>query len=384
MATEKVGVYRKWYGAVPNDQHGNPLPKIEWPRKRPFSWAVRWFGSNGKRYSRSFKSRKEAIKHAETRQAAVRVGKVDEPSAMTLTEFAKMYLDLRTDLAESTRVEQRRALRYLKEFIGEERTVSTVTPLDARCFIAWYRDRDYRDRKPAAATVNKLIRECKRIFREAGTCSLIRDNPFSGIRQAKVGQRPWHHITAPEYRQLVDAASSLRWQGMITLGYCCGLRLGEVLNLTWPDVDFERSRICIARKDASTQRAAWMPKDRDARIVPMPEQAAALLTRLQLAGADGQEYVFVTTRGPGTGDRLKRHNLWRDFQAIREKASVPKCSFHVLRKSYCTNLANAVPLHIVQELAGHADIRTTRRHYVQVHDEEIDSARRALEEVMRQ
>ncbi len=71
---------------------------------------------------------------------------------------------------------------------------------------------------------------------------------------------------------------------------------------------------------------------------------------------------------------MKRQNLWRDFQAIREKAVLPKCSFHDLRKSYCTNLAGAVPLHVVQELAGHSDIRTTRKHYVKVRDEQIDSA----------
>ena len=72
-----------------------------------------------------------------------------------------------------------------------------------------------------------------------------------------------------------------------------------------------------------------------------------------------------------------------DLPIGRRKQGLPKCSFHGLRKSYCTNLAGAVPLHVVQELAGHADIRTTRRHSVKVRDEQIDSARRALEEVMR-
>ena len=105
MATERVGVYRKWHGTVPTDRNGNRLPKSEWPRKRPFRWAVRWFGSDGKRYSRSFKSRKEADKYAETRQVATRMGKADEPCAVTLQEFAKMYLDLRGDLAPATKVE---------------------------------------------------------------------------------------------------------------------------------------------------------------------------------------------------------------------------------------------------------------------------------------
>ena len=156
-----------------------------------------------------------------------------------------------------------------------------------------------------------------------------------------------------------------------------------MLNLTWSDVDFERSQVRVVRKDASERRAAWTPKDKDMRIVPLPNLGVAVLVDLQLVATDGQEYVFVNGKGPAKGDRVKRLNIWRDFQAIRKKAGLPKCSFHDLRKSYCTNLAGAVPLHVVQELAGHADIRTTRKHYVQVRDEQIDLARRALEEVMR-
>ena len=383
MATEKVGVYRKYHGAVPVHQSGSPLPKSEWPRLRPFSWAVRWFGSDGRRFSRSFKSRKEAEQYAEERQADVRVGKGDRPRAVTLAEFGRMYLDLRGDLASTTRAEHERTLRFLGKFLGGQMIISKVTALDARRFIAWYREHEYRSRTPAPATVNRIVRECKRIFREAAACSLIRENPFHEMHQEKVAQRPWHYVSPAEYRMLIEASPSLRWRGMISLGYCCGLRLGEVLNLTWHDVDFELSRVCVVRKDASEKRSVWAPKDKDMRIVPLPNQAVSILAELQLAAGDGQEYVFVNSRGPATGDRLKRNNVWRDFQVLREKAGLPKCSLHDLRKSYCTNLAASVPLHVVQELAGHADIRTTRKHYLKMRDEQIDSARRALEEMMR-
>ena len=85
---------------------------------------------------------------------------------------------------------------------------------------------------------------------------------------------------------------------MIALGYCCGLRLGEVLNLTWSDVDFERSQVRVARKDAAKQRVAWTPKDKDMRIVPLPSPAVSILVELQLSAADGQEYVFVNRKRP--------------------------------------------------------------------------------------
>lgn len=257
-----------------------------------------------------------------------------------------MYLDLRGDLAPMTKIEHRRTLRFLSGFLGRQMMVSNVTSLDARRFLAWYREREYRGRTPAPATVNKVLRECKRIFREAVACSLIRENPFHEIRQEKVGQRPWQFISPTEFRKLIKSSPSLRWQGLITLGYCCGVRLGEVLNLTWSDVDFERSQVRIVRKIASQRRAAWTPKDKDMRFVPLPNLGVTVLVELQLAAAYGQEYVFVNGKGPAKGDRMKRLNIWRDFQAIRKKAGLPKCSFHDLRKSYCTNLAAAVPLHV--------------------------------------
>ena len=60
MAKEKVGIYRNYYGPIPKDRLGMPLPKSQWPKKRAHSWVVRWFGSDGQRYSKSVKTRKEA------------------------------------------------------------------------------------------------------------------------------------------------------------------------------------------------------------------------------------------------------------------------------------------------------------------------------------
>lgn len=95
-----------------------------------------------------------------------------------------------------------------------------------------------------------------------------------------------------------------------------------------------------------------------------------------------QVSVFVNSKGPAARDRLSRQNLPRGFQALRRRAGVPHCTFHDLRKSFCTNLAGRVPLPVVQELAGHADIRTTRRHYLQVRDEQVVAARPAVDKVL--
>lgn len=95
MAIEKVSISRKYHGKVPTDEHGAALPKSEWPSKRPYRWVVRWFGDEGTRYSRSFRTRKEAERFTEEKQAEVRDGVGDEAGPMALKEHKKLYLSLR-------------------------------------------------------------------------------------------------------------------------------------------------------------------------------------------------------------------------------------------------------------------------------------------------
>ncbi len=108
-----------------------------------------------------------------------------------------------------------------------------------------------------------------------------------------------------------------------------------------------------------------------------------MLTDLHSVAKEGQVYVFVNTKDPARGYRMKKQNVWRDFQAIRVKVGLPQCSLRDLRKSYCTNMAAVLPMHIVQELAGHSDIRTTRQYYLRVHPRFIEDARKAVEAVTR-
>jgi len=166
---------------------------------------------------------------------------------------------------------------------------------------------------------------------------------------------------------------------MIGLAYCCGLRVGELINLTWPDIDFAGELVRIVAKRGQIGVSDWTPKDKDMRIVPIPKSVVNLLARLQATAHEGQVYLFVVGNGPSKGQPMKRQNTWRDFQVIRRKAGVPNCSLHDLRKSYCTNLASSIPMHVVQELAGHSDIRTTRQYYVKVPPELLEKARRAVD-----
>ena len=68
------------------------------------------------------------------------------------------------------------------------------------------------------------------------------------------------------------------------------------------------------------------------------------------------------------------NNVLRRFQTLCRKAGVKEYAVHDLRRSCITNWAKRLPIHVVQQLAGHADINTTRNYYLSVQAEDIKKA----------
>ena len=46
-----------------------------------------------------------------------------------------------------------------------------------------------------------------------------------------------------------------------------------------------------------------------------------------------------------------------------------------MRRSCITNWAGQLPIHVVQQLAGHSDIRTTQKYYLLVQPQDLEMAR---------
>jgi integrase len=76
------------------------------------------------------------------------------------------------------------------------------------------------------------------------------------------------------------------------------------------------------------------------------------------------------------------NNVLRRFKTLCRKAKVGPYSVHDLRRSCITNWARELPIHVVQKLAGHSDIRTTQRYYLSIQVEDLRKARRVQSKVL--
>jgi integrase len=392
MAVEKVGVYRKWLEAVPEDKSGKPIPKHQWSDKRRHHWIARWYGTNGQRYGKVFQSRKEAERYASELQNRVCLGRADKPKKITLQEFRLEHGQvMRGQVAYGTVQEHVQALKLFENFIGGSFLLSSITPRHAEAFVA---DR-LASQEVSIATVNKYIRTLRGIFNlaiEPRGYLAEGQNPFARIKHRKITENPLRYVNLREYRALIDAAEKPWWKAFLSIAYGSGLRRNEILYLTWADIDLEQHRIHVRAKKASAEILAWEPKNRTNRVVPMTDQTIGLLVNMQADAPELHPYVFVSPERLCWIKQRREASKWNSrsqvvnnlgrFHAIRRRANVPHCTVHDLRRSAITNWAHRLPIQVVQALAGHADIRTTRKYYLAVTPEDFSWAGQVLNHIL--
>jgi hypothetical protein len=201
MATEKIGIYRRWLEPAPVI-NGVPVSKVDWSKQRRHGWEVRWFGTAGQRYSKSFETRKLAEQFARQLQEDVNCGKADRPKKITLSSFVEEHKRVMVgQVAYATLCDQIRVLKFFEKFIGGSILLANIKPRNAEAFIA-----NRLASGLSIASVNKDIRTLKRIFNLAiAPRGYLHENqnPFLKIKQRKNTSPTLRYVTVQEYKKLL-------------------------------------------------------------------------------------------------------------------------------------------------------------------------------------
>jgi integrase len=393
MATLTIGMYRRWLGPVPEDSSGKQLPKSLWSTKRNHNWLVRWVGTTGKKYGKVFKTKKEAQLFKLEMQSKLLSGQTDKPRKITLYSFRLEHEKvIKGQVSYGTYQEHKRSLELFEKFIGSSIELSKITPGNAEAFVA---DR-LASKEVCVATVNKYIRNLRSIFNKAidprGYISQGQ-NPFTKIKPRKTTDNAKRYVSIKEYRKLLEATDDSWWKTFMAVAYSSGLRLNEILNLTWKDIDFDNQRVNVTAKKATDKIIKWEPKGRKNRIVPISDEAIKLLVDLQVNAPDEHSYIFISPQrleciagriqiGKWNERSEIINNINRSFDDIRTKACVEKCTIHDLRRSAITNWAQKLPFHVIHKLAGHSNIKTTMDYYLAVRPEDFKAAGEVFGEIL--
>ena len=200
------------------------------------------------------------------------------------------------------------------------------------------------------ATVNRRLTVIKHMFRKAVDWGLIKTNPATGVKRFTVVSERTRFLTGEDVQNLqtkCEADITSPWLlPLVTLALNTGMRQGEILNLKWKDVNFERGLISVLQ----TKTMRW-------KTIAMNEATREAL--IWLNEHRYGDYLFLWP----WGDRVGRTTVYDAFKEVCKAAGIADFRFHDLRHTFASHLVmSGVDLVTVKDLLGHAGINMTVRY----------------------
>jgi integrase len=271
---------------------------------------------------------------------------------ISLREAKDAFIDSRQGLAEPTVTKYEMVTRLLCDHVGPMEVHAVQSDEVA----------SYLQSGDLSLTSKHVYRRHLSVFfRWCMQKGWTKSNPAAEVSlQRKPEKRP-KAFTKEEVDALADEADGYL-SAVIVVASQTGLRRSEITRLQWEHVDLGRRELHVRGQTKSGKE----------RTVPLSEETETALNEME----HHQGYVFYLD-----APRFSIHpnTITQDFLRVRREVLPKKegYSFHSLRHSFCTWLAEAsTPIHVIKRLAGHATIDTTMKYVHALSDghEHVDNA----------
>lgn len=226
------------------------------------------------------------------------------------------------------------------------------------------------------ATRNRLLSVLSSLFKKAMEFNQCRENPCAGIKRSKEALFEPPFLDLAAQKALVEAMTP-KIKNAVQLSLDTGLRKGELLRLTWQDIDFNR-RVVTVR----------ISKTKKPRIVPVTARGIAALDGQKARRGPGDlvlsELVFADIAVLGKrNEAMLAGGAEKDWKACRAKAGYPDMRWHDLRHVFaCTAARAGVPLGDLMKILGHSSLIMSMRYAHHAPANSGDLARTRLEEFL--
>lgn len=187
------------------------------------------------------------------------------------------------------------------------------------------------------------------------------------IKRPVKTEKEIHCFTIEEQRKIIDAIKKSGKTKLcgITLCFYTGLRIGELLALTWSDINMETGIMEIKKSchDGKDEQGNYIkiiesPKSKSSkREIPLPKQILPLLKDLN---RKRDSNFIVSTAGCGVSVR----SYQRSFYLLLKKLNIERRGFHTIRHTFATRaLECGMDVKTLAELLGHKSPTTTLNRY---------------------
>lgn len=294
-------------------------------------------------------SKKEAQQALDVIKGKILSGKFDiqdtKPSII-FNELADLYIPY----AQANKKSWKRDITSLKNLLpvfGEVR-LKDISPLDIEQY------KLQRRNKVTPAAVNRELALMKYMFSLAIKWKKANHNPVKEVKLFKEKNQRLRFLSQEEIQKLIEC-SPPQLRPIIIVALHTGMRKGELLGLTWEDIDFKNNQIILDETKSGYSRK-----------IDIDYKLKEYLFKLK--SKNTSDYVFLNKHG----------KPYRDVNtALRiafKKARIKNVTMHTLRHTFgAWHAMMGTPLPTIKELMGHRAIQTTMRyiHLLRKHKQQV-------------
>lgn len=257
----------------------------------------------------------------------------------------------------------------------------------------------YRDIRENTTYSDKTIQHFYTIIstalKRAILWGYITTNPNSLIEKPKVRKKEIQCYSPEEVDMLLEAIQNepLKYQALIYLAIDSGARRGEIVGLTWNDINLKKQTLNINKSVQYTKELGIFEKSTKTqtsdRIIYLSNKTIEILkayqkeqlgNKLKLGSKwENSERIFTTILGGGMHPDTPSQIL----EKIIKKYNLKRISFHGLRHtSISLQISSGIQAQIISKRAGHSSISTTHSIYSHFFDNEFKEVASAMDNIL--
>lgn len=357
-------------------------------------------GGKRRRVEKSgFRTKKEAlVAGTKAYSEYLNVGRTFVPSEISVADYLDEWLELRKPelRPNSIRMYSQRIKLQIKPALGKYK-LSAITAADIQRLINDLFAQGV-SRETISGVKGVLTNALKYAVEPMG---YLQHAPIDGVKLPSRRVRPpvpprtriREPITPADWMQIKELLSGRSGYLAFVIGYHTGMRVGEVLGLSWEDIDFDSRTLHVRHQQQRLEKGIFItePKFESVRKISMDDALISELVaekqyqqRAALLDEQYPQYTYdasgkLSIGGEGTpfdpvcrqpnGAILRYDSVLHRVSHVRKTLNLPNFDFHTLRHTHATMLVSAgiSPL-LVQERLGHKNIQVTLGLYASLTD----------------
>lgn len=288
--------------------------------KRNDVWWIDYYVNGRRKRERIGTNYKLAQQILAKRKVQIAEGKYLEKrqeSNLRLDKLIELYMEHTKDKKRSHKRDITSTKKIVEFF--KMKTIAAISPYMIEEYIAQRkRSTNQHGRSPKPATINRELAFLKRVFSWGIENKMISSNPAKYTKLLKENNIRDRVLTAQEFERLL-AACPQHLQPIVLTAYYTGMRLGEILGLTWDRMDLSKGFIILTPE---------LTKTNEGRLVPLHQRVIDELSKQKRI--KGIAHVFTYRGQPITVIR-------KGFTKACADAGISDFRFHDLRHCAVTN-----------------------------------------------